>query len=122
MSTPTVDRDELVDLLDGNPDLIATIVDSFLDDCPDYMEAIRTAVENEEGDVLEREAHGLKGAAGSLRAEPASEAARVLEEMGHAGNFAEAEAALETLEHEIDRLKDELRSLKDEYQSESVDG
>jgi len=121
MSVSSVDRDELVDLLDGNPDLIATIIDSFLDDCPDYMEAIRTAVENEEGDVLEREAHGLKGAAGSLRAEPASEAAQVLEEMGHSDNFEEAEPALETLEREIDRLKDDLQALKDEYQGGAVD-
>jgi plasmid stabilization system protein ParE len=36
--------------------------------------------------------------------------------MGHAENFAEAEAALETLEAEIDRLTDELRALKDECQ------
>jgi len=121
MSVSSVDRDELVDLLDGNPDLIATIIDSFLDDCPDYMEAIRTAVENEEGDVLEREAHGLKGAAGSLRAKPASEAAQVLEEMGHSDNFEEAEPALETLEREIDRLKDDLQALKDEYQGGAVD-
>jgi len=114
MSVPTVDRDALVDLLDGNPELIVTIIDSFLDDCPDYMAAIRTAVEDEDGEVLEREAHGLKGAAGSLRAKPASEAAQVLEEIGRSGNFAEAESALDTLEHETDRLKAELRALKDE--------
>jgi HPt (histidine-containing phosphotransfer) domain-containing protein len=116
MATPALDRDALIELLDGDPGLIVTLVDSFLADCPDYMEAIREAVANEDAATLEREAHGLKGAAGSLRAHPASEAARALEEMGHAENFAEAEAALETLEAEIDRLTDELRALKDECQ------
>ncbi|WP_251940643.1 Hpt domain-containing protein [Salinibacter ruber] len=113
MATPAVDRDALVELLDGNPDVIATLIDSFLDDCSDYMDAIRAAVESEDAEVLEREAHGLKGATGSLRASPSSEAAQTLEEMAHAGDFADAEAALETLEAEIDRLKDELRALRD---------
>ena len=122
MSAPALDRDALINLLDGNPDLITTIIDSFLNDCPDYMASIRAAVEDEEGEVLEREAHGLKGAAGSLRAVPTSEAAQVLEEMGHTGNFEEAESALDALEHEVERLKADLRALKDECQSESVEG
>lgn len=121
MPSPAIDRDTLIALLDGNPDLITTIVDSFLEDCPDYMEAIREAVETEDAQRLKREAHGLKGAAGSLRAEPASEAARVLEEMGHSDDFAEAEAALETLEQEIDRLKDDLRALRSECENNSLD-
>lgn len=112
MATPAVDRDALVELLDGDPDIIATLIDSFLEDCSDYMDAIRDAVESEDAETLEREAHGLKGATGSLRASPSSEAAQTLEEMGHAGDLTGAEAALDTLEAEIDRLKDELRALK----------
>jgi HPt (histidine-containing phosphotransfer) domain-containing protein len=121
MSTPAVDRDALIELLDGNPDLIVTIIDSFLDDCPDYMEAIREAIENEDVATLEREAHGLKGAAGSLRAKSASEAALVLEEIGHSGDFTEAEAALDTLEREIERLTEALRALRSECQDASTD-
>lgn len=120
MPTPAVDRDALVDLLDENADLIATIIDSFLDDCPDYMEGIREAVEKGDAEELKREAHGLKGAAGSLRAQPASKAAQALEEMGHSGDFTGAEAALESLESEIDRLTDALRALRSEYQEESA--
>lgn len=120
MSRPSVDREALVELLDENPDLIATIINSFLDDCPDYMDAIRGAVADEDAEVLKREAHGLKGATGSLRAEPASEAALVLEEIGRSGDFAEAESALERLEREIDRLKGDLVTLKEEYQEKSV--
>ena len=121
MSSPAVDRDALVELLDEKSDLIVTIIDSFLDDCPDYMEAIREAVENEDPETMKQEAHGLKGAAGSLRAEPASKAAQALEEIGHSGDFAGAETALDTLEHEIDRLKDDLHALRSEYRDESDD-
>lgn len=116
MSTPAVDRNALIELLDGNPELLTTIIDSFLDDCPEYMESIREAVENEDAEALKREAHGLKGAAGSLRAEPASEAAQTLEEIGYSGDFSEAKTALETLEHEIDRLNDALRALREDCQ------
>lgn len=119
MSTPVVERDALVSLLDENPDLIVTIIDSFLEDCPSYMDAIRRAVKNENAEVLKREAHGLKGATGSLRAQPVSKAAEVLEEIGHSGDFSEAESALTRLEDEIDRLKDDLCALKKEYQEES---
>lgn len=120
MCRPSVDREALVDLLDQNPDLIATIIDSFLGDCPDYMQAIRGAVEEGDAEVLRREAHGLKGAAGSLRAEPASEAASTLEEIGHSGDFSEADVALERLEREIDHLKDDLVALREEYQEQSI--
>lgn len=116
MATPAVDRDALTELLDGDPKLIATLIDSFLDDCPDYMESIRDAVENENGTALEREAHGLKGATGSLRARPASKMAHTLEEMAREDDFAEAEDALDTLETEIDRLTGELRALKNACQ------
>lgn len=112
MSTPPLDRDALVELLDGKLELIVTIIDAFLDDCSDYMTAIRAAVEAEDADRLTRAAHGLKGATGSLRAGPARDAAGVLEEMGQTGNFAGADAALETLEREIDRLQEALRALK----------
>lgn len=121
MPSSAVDRDALIALLDGNPDLIVTIVDSFLDDCPDYMDAIREAVETGDAEVLKREAHGLKGATGSLRAESASEAAQVLEEIGRSGDFSEVEVALETLEQEIERLKDDLRALRSECRDESAD-
>jgi len=122
MSTPALNREELVQLLDGNPKLILTIIDSFLEDCSDYMESIRYAVDEGDGKVLEREAHGLKGAAGSLRAGPASKAAQELEEMGHTDNFSGAESALETLEHEVDRLKEELHSLRETCQEKSLGG
>lgn len=120
MATPAVDRDALIDLLDGDPDLIITLIDSFLEDCPDYMDGIRDAIEDGDAAALEREAHGLKGAAGSLRARPVSEAAQTLEEMGHAGDFSNAEAALDTLEGEVARLTDEFQALKKECRESTV--
>lgn len=114
MSQSVLDRKKLIQLLDGNPGLIETIIDSFLEDCPEYMDKIRAAVDRRDATALEQEAHGLKGATGSLRAKPASEAAARLEEMGHTGEFEGAEEAVETLEHEIDRLSNALESVREE--------
>lgn len=116
MSSSALDRNELIELLDGNAPVIVTIIDSFLADCPDYMEGIREGVAEKDADLLERNAHGLKGSAGSIRARPASSAAERLEEMGRAEDFSEADDALETLETEVDRLTDNLREMKDEFQ------
>lgn len=114
-SPSALDRNELIELLDGNAPVIVTIIDSFLDDCPDYMEGIREGVAEEDAEMLERNAHGLKGSAGSIRARPASSAAERLEEMGRTEDFSEADAALEALEEEIDRLTDDLREMQDEF-------
>lgn len=112
----SLDHDDLIELLDGDPELIVVIVDSFLDDCPDYMEAIREAVKDRDAETLKRAAHGLKGATGSLRARSACETVSALEEMGRSGDFAEAESTLEMLEREIESLKEELIALRTEYQ------
>lgn len=121
MSQSALNRDKLIQLLDGNPGLIVTIIDSFLDDCPDYMEEIRTAIATGNAEALKQEAHGLKGAAGSIRAAPTSDAAATLEEIGHSGDLEGAEEALETLEHEIDRLTEVLVDLRDECQEKVRD-
>lgn len=116
MSQPPVDREELVQLLDGDPIVIATIIDSFLRECPEYMEGIRQGVAEHDAGLLEQHAHGLKGSAGSIRAKPASDAAAVLEQMGQSGDFSEAEDALEALEDKIDRLTDELVEIRRDVQ------
>lgn len=121
MSPASIDRNELIELLDGNAPVIVTIIDSFLDDCPDYMEGIRKGVETEDAELLERNAHGLKGSAGSIRARPASKAAEKLEEMGRTEEFSGADTALETLETEIEQLTEELRELRGEFGRGSVD-
>lgn len=116
MSQPPLDRETLIQLLDEEPNLIVTIIDSFLRDCPEYMDGIRQGVADRDATLLEQTAHGLKGSTGSIRAEPASEAAAALEEIGQSEDFSEAEAALEVLEDEIDRLTDVLRDLRSQYQ------
>jgi HPt (histidine-containing phosphotransfer) domain-containing protein len=106
-----VDKEALLNLVDEDLDFLETLVDTFLEDCDSYMSSIRTAVEEEDATTLQEEAHGLKGAVANLKAEPAWEAARRLEEMGRSATFDEVDAALEQLETEIERLRAVLREM-----------
>lgn len=111
MSDAPVDKEALFDLVDEDPDFLETLVETFLDDCESYMSAIRTAVEEEDASTLKKEAHGLKGAVANLKAEPAREAARQLEEMGRSNSFDDAAQALDHLEEEIEHLRSVLAEM-----------
>jgi HPt (histidine-containing phosphotransfer) domain-containing protein len=114
MSDTPVDKEALFALVDEDPAFLARLVETFLADCTTYMDAIRTAIEEGDAGTLMEEAHGLKGAVANLQAPSAQKAAHRLEEMGRAGELEGAEAALQSLEHEIDRLRTVLKAMVDE--------
>jgi HPt (histidine-containing phosphotransfer) domain-containing protein len=105
MSDSPVDKEALFTLVDEDPAFLKRLVNTFLADCSTYMDAIRTAVEEENAQSLTEEAHGLKGAVANLQAPSAQEAAHRLEVMGRSGELEGAASALETLEREIDQLR-----------------
>lgn len=88
------------------------IVQVFLDDIPGRIAAIGSAVEQADARALESAAHALKGALGSLAAEPAMEAARALEAIGREGSMIDAVSAWRRLETSLNDLFPALR----EYQ------
>lgn len=119
MPSAPLDRSALLNTVDGDADFLATLVHTFLDDCPTYLSAIRTAVEDEDAEALVQEAHGLKGAVGLLHAAPARQAAKRLEELGRTEQLDEAPAALDDLTEALDRLRPALRDLVADAQEEA---
>lgn len=120
MSRSPVDPDALIELVDRDLELLEALVNAFLKECPDYLEAIRAAVTEKDAEALQREAHKLKGAVGNLRAGPALEATERLEQLAESEDFGEVEGALETLEREVDRLRSALVELQEEYEGVDV--
>jgi HPt (histidine-containing phosphotransfer) domain-containing protein len=114
MSDPPVDEDALFEMVDQDPEFLRTLIDTFLRDCSSYLEAIRTAVEEERAEQLMQQAHGLKGAAANMQAEDVQAAARRLEELGRAEALDRAPPVLDTLEEEVDRLVPALEELAEE--------
>lgn len=111
MSDTPVNEDALLELVDQDPEFLATLVQTFLDDCPEYMDSIRRAVAEGDAEALVEEAHGLKGAVANLKAQPARQAAKRMEELGRDGNLDDAPEALEKLEQRIGRLRSALKDL-----------
>jgi signal transduction histidine kinase/HPt (histidine-containing phosphotransfer) domain-containing protein len=80
-SASPIDWDELRERLGGDDDLMEDVVRLFLEDCPERLEDIRTAIERRDMARIRATAHAIKGTAANLSARQVVEAARVLERL-----------------------------------------
>jgi len=106
--TPVIDRAAVLEKLGGDEELLAEIIELYLDDAPKVLDSIRAAFATEDVEGVWKAAHRLKGSVGSLSADPAFQAAKHLEEVGRKGDLAAAVQAFEALEREAERLAEEL--------------
>ena len=91
--------------------LLTEIVALFHSDAPKMLEELRSNIESGDAASLEKTAHRLKGALGTLAARAAREVAEKLETLGREGNVLAAGPELTALEREIHRLEPELAAL-----------
>ncbi len=111
-SGPVVlDVDDVLARVSSDASLLAEIVDMFRSDAPQLVEDLKGHLERGDATGVERTAHHLKGALGTLSAVAAHEVAARLEALGREGNVAEGAEALTALEREIERLMPELLAL-----------
>lgn len=75
------DAADLLDRLSGDADLLADLLDLFLEDCPVRLAAVHAAVATGRGPEIRAAAHALKGAAGNLSARRLFTAAQLLEQL-----------------------------------------
>jgi signal transduction histidine kinase/DNA-binding response OmpR family regulator len=94
----------------GDRQLLREITRLFIEDAPRHVDGIAAAIQTRNGDALRRAAHGLKGAAANFDAQPVVDVARELEEIGRASAFDRANAVLDRLRTETERLVVTLRS------------
>lgn len=60
------DQELALENVEGDSELLSELVNVFLEDLPRQMQHLQTAVENQDWNAIEREAHTLKSAAGVL--------------------------------------------------------
>jgi CheY-like chemotaxis protein/HPt (histidine-containing phosphotransfer) domain-containing protein len=106
---PTVDEAELRARVAGDEQLLADVIRLFLEDCPQRLAAIKSAVDQRDADAIRTSAHALKGAAGNLSATGLFEAARVLERIGAESRLDAAQAAWRVVSAEAGNVVDALR-------------
>jgi two-component system, sensor histidine kinase and response regulator len=78
-TTEQVDLVSLLQRVEGDKELLAEMVQVFLEDLLNLLNTMRDALQHGDMVVLERSAHSLKGAAGNLSAKQAADAAMKLE-------------------------------------------
>jgi CheY-like chemotaxis protein/HPt (histidine-containing phosphotransfer) domain-containing protein len=114
-NSQVIDKDSALDQLDGDEELLGQMVGLILEDCPRFMEDIRSAIARGDAEALQRISHTLKGAVGNVQAHAVYEAALRLEMIGRSADLSGAEEALNGLREEMERLLPALEALSKEY-------
>jgi two-component system sensor histidine kinase/response regulator len=105
------DRALALSRVGGDLELLREIAHLFLEDSPNLLRAIESALEAGEADRLERAAHSLKGAVANFGAPQVYQAALHLEMVGRGKDLATARRAFERLESSLKALQPELKAL-----------
>lgn len=103
----------LLSRVDGDEEIFGELCDIFLDDAPNRLAAIRTALEALDAKGVRAAAHAFKGAAGVFDATGIVDAARRLEQMGDEGRLEGADAVFRELEVFSRILIDEIRATRE---------
>lgn len=80
---PVLDEDTIGELRDIMEQEFDDLVETFLEDMPQQLTKITSAVNDKDSDALRKIAHTLKSSSGSIGAPRLSELARRLELLGH---------------------------------------
>ena len=114
-----IDRASALSRVDGDGELMASLLDIFFTEASPMMNAIRAAVTSNDPEKLEKAAHRLKGSTSIFCAEDTTQAALALEKMGRAGDITKAAEAFARLEQQMTSLQAALKQFRDELQSSS---
>ena len=105
----TFDRASALARVGGDDDLLSDVIQLFIEDCPIRVAAIKSAVDARDAVAIQREAHGLKGAAANLSIRGLFEMADTLEQLGAEERVDAAAAAWRLLADEALHVLDTLR-------------
>jgi CheY-like chemotaxis protein/HPt (histidine-containing phosphotransfer) domain-containing protein len=106
-----LDRKAVLRRLDDDRELLRELIAIFHQDCPRYLERIRTALAECDGVSAADAAHALRGAAGNFAAAEVMAVALQVESLAQVGEFTSAALAFDKLESETRRLKEALHDL-----------
>ena len=103
----SVDRDGIVDAVDGNMRLLARVSAAFSEQTPPLVAAMYDAINKRDADSLYRNAHKLKGSVSNFPT-PAIDVAIEIEELARAGEVERAAALMPRLEETLRELSARL--------------
>lgn len=96
---------ELLEIMDNDDELLKECMADFLNDYPEMLAQIRSAIVSGNAEDLEVTAHAMKGSLKYLAAFAAADFAFQLETLGKAGGTTGAETAFADLEKECEKIR-----------------
>ena len=108
-SAPVVfDRASMLERLMHDEALARVVTESFLDDVPRQIEALRGYIEAGDAPGAERQAHTLRGASSNVGGEVLRALAFAMEKAGKAGDLASVRTGMDELDCQFARLKEAM--------------
>jgi HPt (histidine-containing phosphotransfer) domain-containing protein len=95
----------------GEPDVLAQVLDLFLQETPKRIERVQSAWRSGNTDEVHRTAHSLKGSTGNIGARAMFAVCRDLDERVRAGELSSVPALIESLVAEYQRVEAEINRL-----------
>lgn len=109
-SEPNFDLKEALTRVDDDHETFRMMAEVFLEQGPQDLAAIETALEQGDAGTAAKSAHRLKGSVLQFCAEAAVKAVKAVETAGKSGDVAEAQRIFPLLKTELARLCDALRA------------
>jgi HPt (histidine-containing phosphotransfer) domain-containing protein len=107
----TVEMAALIEAFNNDEAFLKDIADIFLSDYPPMLETLGKAIADEDGVLLSRTAHSLKGMARNFQVDAASDVARQLELLAEQEQFAAARPLCRKLADELAGFERRLRRM-----------
>ncbi|HTL47095.1 MAG TPA: PAS domain S-box protein [Verrucomicrobiae bacterium] len=103
-SAELLDKEEGMAHVGGDEELYQKILRVFMEQTPEQLTRLEAALQRGQADVVEREAHGIKGAAANIGAVRLSKAALKIEDAAEARQIQKVGADLKILKTEFESL------------------
>lgn len=110
-SVPIINCDVALVRMGGDLTLLLDLARFYVVDAPSLLSEADAALTNRDALTLQRAAHSLKGLSANFDSLPASRAASRVVQLGHDGNWSEADSALKVLHHEVKLVINSLNDL-----------
>ncbi len=99
----------------GGRDMVAELIDLYLDEMPDRLDAVRGAIEAEDAEALRAMAHKLKGSSSNLGLPGVASSGAALEDIGRRAIFEDADRLFNSVVIAFERARLELEATVEEW-------
>jgi len=107
---------DIVEMMDGDPELIIDLIDTMVETTPELMEQLVSGIQTADNTQVRSTAHALKSSAAQFGAKDFSNLCRELEDLGRNQEAAQAKANLPALQQAYEGMKAALDQWKLELQ------